>query len=342
MREPSWWYGSGPGWQAALLAPVSRLYGVIAERRYVRSNPIKATRPVICVGNFTAGGTGKTPMSLFLASIVKEAGREPWFLSRGYGGSETGPVRVDPAIHTASDIGDEPLLLARTAPTVVARHRRDGAAFIASMASPSAVIIMDDGLQNPAITKDFSIAIVDGRRGFGNGNVIPAGPLRAPLAFQARLADCVVVIGKNAARHPPSLATFLATTRCPVMAAETVPSGDTEWLRDRPVIAYAGIANPQRFFAMLERLGARIVSRHVFADHEPYSQTTAAALLTDSQTRNALLVTTEKDLARLQGSSGHMAELCKQSKTLPITLTFDEPDFTLLKRLVNASLANSG
>ena len=342
MREPSWWYGSAPGWQAAALAPASHLYGFIAQRRYLRASPVRPERPVICVGNFTAGGTGKTPMSLLLAAVIRDAGREPWFLSRGYGGRDAGPTRVDRKIHTAAEVGDEPLLLAQTAPTVVARNRRDGVAYISREAPRHAVIIMDDGLQNPAIAKDLSIAIVDGRRGFGNGCVIPSGPLRAPLAFQSSLADCLVVVGQNAARYPPSLAAFLSASRCPIIAAETQPVGDTTWLRDRPVIAYAGIANPQRFFAMLERLGARLVSRHVFADHEPYSQASAAALLAQAQAHNATLVTTEKDLARLQGSADRIAELLQASKTLAITLSFDETDGAILKRLVNAALVKRG
>ena len=161
--------------------------------------------PVICIGNFTAGGSGKTPLALLVAQLVADEGREPWFLSRGYGGRLPGPIQVAPDVHGSADVGDEPLLLARRAPTVIARNRAAGAQFIEATAPANAVIIMDDGLQNPFLAKELVIAVVSGDRGFGNGHVIPAGPLRAPLAAQIGLADTIVVTGHEASELEEAL-----------------------------------------------------------------------------------------------------------------------------------------
>ena len=171
--------------------------------RLRRAKPYRPLIPVICVGNFTAGGSGKTPLAILLARIVSGLGREPWFLSRGYGGTLKGPLRVEPATHSADEVGDEPLLLARHAPTIIAQDRRRGAEAIEASASQDGVIIMDDGLQNPALAKNLSIAVVDTDRGFGNGYVIPAGPLRAPLAAQIGLAGLIVITGRRPSGEPP-------------------------------------------------------------------------------------------------------------------------------------------
>ena len=195
LNEPSWWYEAEGRmtWQAWLLSPVSKLYGWIARRRMLRYDGLKVSLPVICVGNFTAGGTGKTPLACWIADRTKGHGARPVFLTRGYGGSLSGPVWVSTDHHTAHDVGDEPLLLVRHAPVMVAANRAEGAAAIGGSDQNFDVIIMDDGLQNPSLEKDLSIAIVDGVRGFGNGCVIPAGPLRAPLKSQIAGVHAVVV-----------------------------------------------------------------------------------------------------------------------------------------------------
>ena len=221
VSEPSWWYGPGGGWQTALLSPIGAIVGAIASRRLQNAKPYRSPLTVICVGNFTAGGSGKTPLALLLAKLVAEENREPWFLSRGYGGRLQGPVCVNPARHSASDVGDEPLLLARTAPTVIARNRREGAETIEALASKNAVIIMDDGLQNPVLAKDLSIAVVDARRGFGNGHVIPAGPLRAPLAVQMNLADLIVLTGQGSSADVSIVRKLRALTTAPIVSAQT-------------------------------------------------------------------------------------------------------------------------
>jgi tetraacyldisaccharide 4'-kinase len=328
--EPDWWYDDAARWQTSVLRPLASVYGAIAERRYKNASPYRSRLPVICVGNFTAGGTGKTPMSLLVADIVEAAGGAPWFLSRGYGGRLDGQEVVDLARHTAAEVGDEPLLLAARAPTVISRDRRLGAEFIERKAPSNAVIIMDDGLQNPALAKDLTIAVVDAARGFGNGGVIPAGPLRAPLAFQMRLADLIVVNGETGSRARQQLAAVTEAAHIPVIATHPVPRGDVTWLKGTKVIAYAGIANPQRFFALLETLGAKIVERVSFGDHQSLSNTEAEKLLALSSQSGAQLITTEKDFVRLGGLDRARADLRARSKMLPIELRLGDTDRAVL------------
>lgn len=325
-REPSWWYGSKGEWISSALTPAAEAYGWIAAKRFQRTAATHAAHPVICVGNFTVGGTGKTPLALKLAELVRRQHVEPWFLSRGYGGRLKGPVRVDVGSHTAIDVGDEPLLLAANAPTVIARDRRQGAMLIAASAPANAVIIMDDGLQNPSLAKDLTIAVVDARRGVGNGRVLPAGPLRAPLAFQLSLADMIVVTGGRDIALDPSLEVALAFFTGTVIRAATIASGDTSWLKHRRILAYAGIANPNRFFSILDTLEARVVARRALGDHAPISERTATELLQAAATLNCDLVTTAKDMARLKGRGGAAGRLASQSRVLDIATTFNDYD----------------
>lgn len=335
--EPSWWYGPDGGWRTSLLSPVGALVGRIASRRIASAKPYHSSLPVICAGNFTAGGSGKTPLALLLAKLVADEGREPWFLSRGYGGKLEGPVRVLPARHTARDVGDEPLLLARSAPAVVSRDRRKGAEAIEAMASKNAVIIMDDGLQNPALAKDLVIALVDQRRGFGNGLVIPAGPLRAPLDIQGKLAQLIVLTGQGPA-DPSLLQTLKAISSAPVITAETRAEGDVARYQGQKVIAFAGIANPERFFRTLGSLGADIVARKAFADHHMFSEAEARDLLNIAERAGASLVTTEKDLARLAGATGVRATLRERAETIAIRTIIEDGDLEILRRLVRGAI----
>lgn len=332
--EPSWWYEPGRPWQARLLAPVAKLYGVIAAKRIASVIPERAARPVICVGNFTAGGTGKTPMSLLVADLVEEHGGAPWFLSRGYGGRLDGQERVDPDRHTAAEVGDEPLLLAARAPTVISRDRRLGAEFIARQAPPNAVIIMDDGLQNPALAKDLTIALVDRARGLGNRSVIPAGPLRAPLNAQLARTDLIVINGTSGDGAANDLARAPAAAKIPKLAAAPAPREVTTWLAGARVVAFAGIANPNRFFTMLERAGATIAARAEFADHETLSNGDAESLLAQADTERAVLVTTEKDYVRLRGLNSARATLLERVKPVAIRLEMLSADRALLSQRV--------
>lgn len=338
-REPDWWYGTEPHWQATLLSPIGAFVGELAKARLRRAKPYLALIPVICVGNFTAGGSGKTPLAILIAQLVAGLGRKPWFLSRGYGGTHEGPLRVEPAMHTADEVGDEPLLLARHAPTVISRDRQKGAEAIEASAPRDAVIIMDDGLQNPAVAKSISIAVVDRDRGFGNGYVIPAGPLRAPLPAQIGLADLIVMTGRRDSGDTPPIAALRGMTDAPFITAETRATPAAAGMKGRKVVAYAGIANPQRFFSTLYGLGADVVERVTFADHHAFSDAEAQSLLDAASRGEASLVTTEKDFARLTGTSGRRAELKKQSAALAIETVIENEDLKILTAMIERAIA---
>jgi tetraacyldisaccharide 4'-kinase len=192
LEPPSWWYGGRTPLIAWGLLPIALIYGAVVQRRFKTAPPYRSTLPVICVGNFTAGGAGKTPVALKLAALLREAGRKPGFLTRGYGGKERGPRLVDAVSDDAAHVGDEPLLLAAMAPTVVSRDRPAGARLLESAGAD--VIVMDDGFQNPSLKKDFSLIVIDASAGIGSGRVFPLGPLRAPLGFQAKMADAILIL----------------------------------------------------------------------------------------------------------------------------------------------------
>jgi tetraacyldisaccharide 4'-kinase len=323
-REPSWWYSGEASLAAHALAPAAGIYAAFARRRLNRLPAYRSTLPVVCIGNFTAGGTGKTPLALFLASALRRLGVAPAFLTRGYGAAVAAPTLADPARHTARDVGDEALLLARAGPVMVSADRAAGARAIEAMARPADLILMDDGLQNPGLAKDLTIAVVDGARVFGNGRVIPAGPLRAPLAAQLQRTDVIVVNGTPAERDAVALRVAAEGYTGPVACARAEPSGETAWLAGRSVLAYAGIGNPDRFYRLVERLGGRLAATRTFADHHPYTAADCSALLAAAADLGAELVTTEKDLMRLRDDSGDHARLRNASRTLPIALRFDD------------------
>jgi tetraacyldisaccharide 4'-kinase len=293
MRAPAFWQRpSSP--IASLLRPAGFVYGMVAARRMGRMGE-RAGAPVVCVGNFTAGGAGKTPTALAVAKLLIEAGERPVFLTRGYGGCLAGPVRVDPERHGAQDVGDEPLLLARTAPTIVARERPAGARL--AVESGAGVIVMDDGLQNPSLAKDLTLAVVDGQAGVGNGLCLPAGPLRAPLRAQWPRVDAVVVIGAGG----EAVAREAAGRGKPVIRARLEPDPETATrLRGRRVLAFAGIGRPEKFFATLEVCGAQVIVRRPFPDHYPFSASDLAALVAAAEADSLEIVTTEKDFVRIE------------------------------------------
>jgi tetraacyldisaccharide 4'-kinase len=227
----------------------------------------------------------------------------------------------------------------------VARDRKAGALVIEEGMAPASVIVMDDGMQNPELKKDLVLAVVDGSRGIGNGRVIPAGPLRAPLEFQAGLVDCVVVNGPGgdkAAEEGSVIDRLKRSFPGPVLAAEVAPLGDVAWLQSAPVIAYAGIGNPERFFRLLADLGANLIGSKPFPDHHIFTQADAGALLAEAWSSGAQLVTTEKDLARLEGTTGRCSELAAASRPLPIRLKFEARDLMRITSLIDAALKTRG
>lgn len=293
MRPPGFWSRPPSHPLARLLAPAGRFYGGLTADRMDRAGAPPPC-PVLCVGNFTLGGAGKTPTALALAGLLRETGRAPAFLSRGYGGRLAGPLVVDPAWHAAAEVGDEPLLLARAGTTIVARDRPAGARLCA--ASGADVIVMDDGLQNPSLTKTLSLAVVDGGSGVGNGLPFPAGPLRAALARQWPHVAGLVLVGEG--EPGAALAREAEQRSLPVHRAHLVPEAGPDWAGSR-VVAFAGIGRPQKFFETLRRLGAEIVAERAFPDHYSFRPEDLTALSALAAREGAGLVTTEKDAVRL-------------------------------------------
>jgi tetraacyldisaccharide 4'-kinase len=290
MRAPEFWSGRTPAQRAvsALLSPLGALYDVGGRIAQRRAPPFRPRAKVFCVGNLTAGGTGKTPLAIALARMLAARGRRIVFLTRGYGGRHAGPVRVEPRSHSAADVGDEALLLAAAQPTIVARDRAAGAAAADSIGAD--IILMDDGYQNPSLHKDAAIVVIDAETGFGNGAIIPAGPLREPVARGMARASAAVLVGQGDVD--------LGGFKGPVFRACILPDVP-EALRGADVFAFAGIGRPEKFFATLRACGARLVATQAFADHHAYSTWELSALKASAARAGARLVTTEKDYVRI-------------------------------------------
>jgi tetraacyldisaccharide 4'-kinase len=313
MRAPDFWQRPA-GWQAAILAPLGRLYAAATARRVARAPDYTPAVPVICLGNLTAGGTGKTPAAIALAGLLQARGQKPVILSRGYGGSLAGPVTVDERRHGADQVGDEPLLMSAFAPVVVARDRAAGAR--AAEAAGASVILMDDGFQNPALGKALSFIVVDARAGFGNGRCIPAGPLREPVPAGLKRAQAAVVVGS-----PGERAAFLVGGQLgglPAIGAEIrpLPTG-MDWQGQR-VLAFAGIGRPGKFFATLRGLGAEVLRQVALDDHQPLTPALLTRMEIEARALGAELVTTEKDAMRLPPA------LRGKVLTVPVRLEFDD------------------
>ncbi|MCD1632675.1 tetraacyldisaccharide 4'-kinase [Martelella mediterranea] len=313
-----WWKRGHPF--SLLLLPVSWIYAAVAGRRMRRAAGARAGVPVLCVGNFTVGGTGKTPVAEALARAAREAGKRPGFLLRGYGGKVEGAVLVDPERHSFRDVGDEALMLSRLAPVAVSPARADAAALLEQAGVD--FIIMDDGLQSGRLKPDFAVAVVDAKRGFGNGRCLPAGPLRAPLKVQFPKVDAVLLNGAGGAEE--QVRQFARSARRPVEVLHQQPTSDSGEFAGEEVLAYAGIGDPEKFFATLEGLGARVRRAVALADHQPISEALARSLLADVGAW--LPVTTAKDMARLQGGGGPaISALREKSRVVEISAVFDNP-----------------
>lgn len=290
MRAPEFWQRNAR--RARLLSPASALWEQVSRLRWRHAKPVRPKVPVVCVGNLTSGGQGKTPVALALASLLTEQGAKPWFLTRGHGGRKPGPLVVDPSCQGALDIGDEPLLLARAAPTVVARHRTAGA--MLAIRGGASMIIMDDGFQNPSLIKTLSLVVIDGAVGFGNRRVMPAGPLREPIEVGLARADAVVLLGEDETGILGELPGDL-----PVLRATIEPVAPPPALLSGPIVAFAGIGRPAKFFETLAKLGADLIATRAFPDHYRYSRATIEELIAEAARNQATLATTAKDAVRL-------------------------------------------
>lgn len=313
---PAFWWRR-PGWQARLLAPPAFLYGAIAGRRLSRGARESVGVPVLCVGNFTAGGAGKTPTALALADVARAAGRRPGFLSRGHGGSAGGTLLIDPAMHDASTTGDEPQLLAARAPTVVSPDRAAGGRRLVEEGCD--FIVMDDGFQSARLTVDLALIVVDGRRGIGNGRVLPAGPLRAPLKAQLARTDAVLILGDGEAGE--AAADIAAKAGIEVHRGHVAPT-DPKALVGPPLFAFAGLADPGKFYRSLAEIGADVRDSRDFADHHPFTQAELADLAATAERNGYRLATTAKDAARLAASEDGRA-LLAQTLVLDVALQLE-------------------
>lgn len=304
---PEFW--NRPGALPTLLAPLGWAFAAAGRLRRAATTPWRAPVPVLCVGNLVVGGAGKTPVAMDLAQRLAQRGARPHLLSRGYRGSLRGPIQVDPARHTFREVGDEPLLLARVAPTWIARDRAAGAK--AAVAAGATVLVLDDGFQNPSLAQDLKLVVVDGLYGFGNGRVMPAGPLREPAVAGLRRADAVVVMGdgdSGFARVPGGP---------PLLRAYLLPVSDPPAFKGLRAVAFAGIGRPRKFFDTLESLGATVLARHAFADHEPYTAAMLEPILTEARRLGVPTLTTEKDWVRLP------VELRDRITPVPVRVSWD-------------------
>ncbi|MFZ4068558.1 MAG: tetraacyldisaccharide 4'-kinase [Caulobacterales bacterium] len=310
MRAPAFWSGSAEGRDSALAlqalaAPLSWLYGAVTAAKIAATKPIRVSRPVICIGNVSVGGVGKTPVVRALRDMLTKNGVKPAVLARGHGGRLKGPLLVDAIRHSAEDVGDEPLLHARDGLTFIARDRLAGAH--AAIAAGADAIVMDDGFQNPALHKDFSFLVFDAASGLGNGKVLPAGPLREPLANAIARAHAAILIGAGPSLPLGALPAFGAT----IEATASAPPG--------PLVAFAGIGRPEKFFATLNAHSGEVVEAVPFADHHRFTATDLAFLDKLSAERGARLICTEKDHVRLP------PDWRDRVATLSVTARFADP-----------------
>jgi tetraacyldisaccharide 4'-kinase len=316
MKTPAFWYRH-KGFRSTAMLPLAGLYQLGGMARRIITTPYASRIPVICIGNIVAGGAGKTPVALAVAKILKDKGAKPVFVTRGYGGKEAGPLLVDVARHTAKDVGDEALLLAREAPVWVGRDR---AAAIIAAESDASHIIMDDGLQNPGVKPSLSFLVIDGETGLGNGRILPAGPLRETLGSAMGRINAIIIVGGHDAQN------IASRSKHPVIRATWQPRLPEGFPKAANFLAFAGIGRPEKFYRTCSNAGLHLVAKRDFADHHAFTEAEMQDLLKNAKAKNAQLLTTEKDWVRLPEAWRN------QVVPFPVTLVFDQPE--KLKALV--------
>lgn len=320
MRDPAFWHETDLRSRRSapltrlMLSPIAGIYAWAGARRIKTTEPFKADSPVICVGNLTVGGSGKTPVVAALLDWFQARGHRAASLSRGYKGELTGPLKVDMTEHTARMVGDEPLMLACSGEAWIGADRVEAAKEMT--ANGVDIIIMDDGHQNPTLHKDLSLVVIDAGNPYGNGFVFPKGPLREPVDRGLARADAVIMVGEQTSDHPE-----ISRVGTPVLNASISPRGPAP---TGPLVAFAGIGRPQKFFDTLEESGGELVETVPFPDHHTYSDGDVKYLRQLASERSARLITTEKDFVRLkeQEREGVLA--------FPITVDIPQSDIDAL------------
>jgi tetraacyldisaccharide 4'-kinase len=320
LKTPDFWYNSKSivsKLKILCLWPLSMLYGLGFRAHQEFSNPYSSAIPVICIGNLVAGGSGKTPCVIRLGEILShhKSLKKPVALSRGYGGREAGPLLVNEKLHEAGDVGDEPVLISKTLPCIVSKDRAEGAKMAEKISAD--LIVMDDGLQNTDLGKDIKIAVVDGTYGFGNLNLIPAGPLRGPLKEALKKIDAFILIGKD----QTNISNIIPETT-PVFEANIKVPDSWIYNQKTPYVAFAGMGQPEKFHSTLWSKGINVVGWHTFADHYPYSIEDINKLAKEANKKEARLITTEKDYVRIPSSARNSVAI----DVMPVSLKFNDED----------------
>lgn len=328
---PFWW--TKPDWRAWALSPFSFLYGRVAGWRMARAQRAGVSVPVICVGNFTVGGAGKTPTAIALARTATMKGLKPGFLSRGYGGTIDVTTVVDPEHHRAEAVGDEALLLCREALTVISRTRVDGAKRLVEAGVD--LIIMDDGFQSARLTFDFALIVIDTVRGIGNGHLVPGGPVRAPIGEQMRQLSAILKVGDG--QTADRLVRQAARAGKQIYVAALKPRQNPE-IAGRPLLAFAGIADPEKFYRSAIEIGGLVTVKRGFPDHHYFTEDEIADLLDDAAKQQLVLATTAKDAVRLAGHHGRMQELAQKLRILEVEMVFDDPHAP--GKIIDTAIAN--
>ena len=335
LQPPSWWQDDTGHSLPKYLNPLGQIYGQAVKWRFRYTKPYQSKLPVICIGNFTLGGTGKTPLAIKFAHILKGLGWEPSFLSRGYKGKYAGPLLVNQDEHNANDVGDEPLLLSQHAPAIISKNRVEGVWLIEQRSSN--IVIMDDGFQNPTVQKNLSFIAIDSSTALGNERIFPAGPLRAPLEFQLPKATAIILTGSNKAEKE-NIKELLQTKfnfKKPILSGELTALEDTEWLKEKPILAYAGIGRPEKLFQSLENAGGKVIRRNPFPDHHNFTSKDAEQLTKLALADDLQLVTTEKDHVRIDENNHHQLRALKRmSRPFPVKFKFEKGDEEKLITLI--------
>ncbi|MDC0398830.1 tetraacyldisaccharide 4'-kinase [Alphaproteobacteria bacterium] len=298
MKTPSFWHADG--FIPKLLEPLAQLYKCLSFLERSLRSKTKIDIPVLCIGNLVSGGAGKTPIALSIGQKLNVK-HNISFLTRGYGGIEAGPIEVNPDEHSSYEVGDEALILSELGPTWVSRNRTAGA--IAAKNAGFEIVIMDDGFQHTSLVKTLSFVIIDGPYGFGNGRLIPAGPLREPIYSGLKRADVIVLVGEV----NPSIIELLPNDK-PLLRVSLVPAEMGIPLSNNNVIGFAGIGRPTKFLETLEKMGLNIIDFVAFPDHYRFRESEIRELYEKATEVDAILVTTFKDMKRVPKNVAHLCQ----------------------------------